>query len=318
MQGFGRYGVDEKRILFVTFEWLFAYNSLKEIHPFIQRDLKGEVMKSAKTIVIVASVVFGALCLRAYSAEQDDAAPAKVVPTTPTRVTPPRIPTHPAPTLEEETPIPKPVTRTPTRATPPRTPSRRPTTPSRRIPTRPIAVPGASRPTPGRRPRPPQDPHKDTVILVEAFMVEVRLSALRSLGVPQISEGCKSVSAEHIIKLMKTTDAAVVTAGAKVAVGQKSEAKTKSTTQRPILSGPPEKKRTVYFDVGTQFMAAVEVRSDDKIFAEMEFEHSAIEEGDDKTDRDVRVGRDFSSSVLLQNGKPPSLAPRRKRSRPCF
>jgi hypothetical protein len=141
------------------------------------------------------------------------------------------------------------------------------------------------------------------VILVEAFMVEVKLSALRSLDVPQISEGNDYVTADHIIKLMKTTDAAVVTAGAKVVVGQKNEAKNKSTTERPFLTGPPEKKETVYFDVGTQFTAIVEVRSDDKIFAEMEFEHSAIEEGDGKTDRGVRVGKDFSSSVLLQNGK---------------
>ena len=135
-------------------------------------------------------------------------------------------------------------------------------------------------------------------------MVQAKLSALRSLDVPQISEGCKSVTAEHILKLLKTTDASVVTAGAKVVVSHKSEAKTKSTTRQPILSGPPEKKRTQYFDVGTQFTAVAEVRRDDKIFVEMEFENSAIEEGDGKTDRGVLVGRDFSSSVLLQNGKP--------------
>ena len=117
---------------------------------------------------------------------------------------------------------------------------------------------------------------------------------------------------------MKTTDAAVVTAGAKVVVGQKNKAETKSTTRQPILSGPPDKKRIQYFDVGTSFAAIAEVRRDDKIFVEMEFEHNAIEEGDGKTDRGVLVGRDFSSSVLLQDGKPPSLALRRTRSRPCF
>ena len=105
---------------------------------------------------------------------------------------------------------------------------------------------------------------------------------------------------------MKTTDAAVVTAGAKVAVGQKNKAESKSTTQRPTISGQPDKKvvRIQYFEVGTQFMAGAEVRSDDKIFVEMEFEHSAIEEGDGKTDRGVIVERQWTSSVLLQNGKP--------------
>ena len=64
--------------------------------------MKGEVMKSAKTIVIVASVVFLAVCLGAHSAEQDDAATEKVVPTTPVR---------PGQAIEEEAPSPRPEAR---------------------------------------------------------------------------------------------------------------------------------------------------------------------------------------------------------------
>jgi hypothetical protein len=136
-------------------------------------------------------------------------------------------------------------------------------------------------------------------------MVEVRLSSLRSLGVPQISEGCKSVTAEHILKLLKTTDAAVVTAGAKVAVGQKSNSETQSTTRQSILSGPPEKMRREYVDVGTQFAAAAEVRHDDKIFAEMEFEYRDVIKEDKKADAiGLIVERKWMSSVLLQDGKP--------------
>ncbi len=244
-------------------------------------------MKSAKTIVIVAAVLFAALSLRPVSAEREPETtePARVV----------RTPARPPSPSEEEARPPRPVSRTPGRTTPTRTPVRV-------APTRPAA---RTTPTTPRRPvRPAQDPHKDTVIFVEAFMVEVKLSALHSQGVPEISEGCKSVSAEQIIKLMKTTDAAVVTAGAKVAVSQKSKAKTKSSTRRPILSGPPEKRSTVYFDIGTQFMVIAEVRRDDKIFVEMQFENSTIEEGDDKTDTGVFVERDFSSGILLQDVKP--------------
>ena len=266
-------------------------------------------MKSAKTIVIAASVVFLAVCLGAYSAEQDDAAPAKVVPT-PVRAA--RTPARPGAAIEEEAPQPRPVTRTPVRATPPRTPPRAPTrTPSPTTPTRPSSRTTPTRPTPtravpGRRPRPPEDPHKDTVILVEAFMVQVRLSSLHSQGVPQISEGCKSVSAEHIIKLMKTTDAAVVTAGAKIVVGQKNEAKTKTSTRQSILSGSPDKKvvRREYVNVGTTFTAVAEVRRDDKIFVNMEFEHSAVEASKGGDDSGMAVERQWTSSVLLQDGKP--------------
>jgi type II secretory pathway component GspD/PulD (secretin) len=105
---------------------------------------------------------------------------------------------------------------------------------------------------------------------------------------------------------MKTTDAAVVTAGAKVMVGQKNKAESKSTTQRSIVSGPTDQKvvRLKYVNVGTQFTAAAEVRRDDKIFVELEFEHSAIEEGDGKTDRGVIVERQWTSSVYVQAGKP--------------
>ncbi len=263
-------------------------------------------MKSAKTLVIVASVVFAALCLEAYSAERDDASTAKVVPTTPVRAA--RTPARPALIVDQEAPQPRPVTRTPVRATPPRRPPTRtpsPTTPTRpsarTTPTRPSAI---TRPTPARRVRPAQDPHKDTVILVEAFMVQVRLSSLRSLGVPQISEGCKSLSAEHIIKLMKTTDAAVVTAGAKLALVQGNKANTKSTARQSILSGPPEKKRREYVNVGTRFTAVAEVRRNDKIFVNLEFEHSAIEKRDGDDDSGMAVERQWSSSVYVQAGEP--------------
>ena len=135
-------------------------------------------------------------------------------------------------------------------------------------------------------------------------MVEVKLSALRSLGVPQISEGSKSVSAEHIIKLMKTTDAAIVTAGAKLALVQGNKANTKSTARQSILSGPPDKRNTMYVNIGTQFTAVAEVRRDDKIFVNLEFEHSAIEESHGGDDKGVLVERQWSSSVYVQAGKP--------------
>jgi hypothetical protein len=137
-------------------------------------------------------------------------------------------------------------------------------------------------------------------------MVQARLSSLRSLGVPQISEGCKSVSAEHILKLLKTTDAAVVTAGAKVAVGHKDKAETKSTTRQLIITGPPDKKvvKREYVNVGTQFAAIAEVRRDDKIFVDMEFENSTIEERHGGDDSGMAVERQWSSSVYVQAGKP--------------
>lgn len=239
-------------------------------------------MKSAKTMLIVAGVVFLTLSLAGHSAGKVAPAPKLVEPT-------PKLPKLVAP-------APNPAARTPARAA--RTPARAAQTPARaaRTPRR-----GA---TTLVRIKPAGDPYKDSVILVEAFMVQVRMSALRSLGVPQISQGSDSVSADHILKLLKDTDAAVVTAGAKLALGQASKAKTDLTARKRIYTDPPEKKKTEYVNVGTSFVAIAEVRREKKIFAELEFEHNSIEEGDVEAGPGTLVKRNWSVSLYLEPGKP--------------
>lgn len=235
-------------------------------------------MKSAKTIVIVAAVVFAALSISAPSAERDDS--------TPVRVTPPRPPALPAPVIEEEVPAPRPAAR-PVRTTTTRTPSRR-------TPTRPDIV----------RRIPPEDPHKNSVILLEAFMVEVSLSALASLGVPAISQGDDFVTADHIIKLMKTTDAAAITAGAKLALAQANKAKTESTTRKGLHMDPPNNTKTQYIDVGTSFTAIAEIRKE-KVFAELEFQYSDIVKADKNADAIPQITeRNWGSTVCLNPGQP--------------
>ena len=237
-------------------------------------------MKSAKTILIIAALIFAGLSLSVHSAEQDDATPARV--------------TQPAPVLEEEAPAPMPVTR-PVRVTTARTPART-------TPTRPSTV---TRATPRRRPaRPAEDPHKETMVLLEAFMVEVRLSGLHSLGVPVISEGADCVKAEHIIKLMKTTDAAKVTAGAKLALAHENKARSESITRKAIYKDPPNNANIEYVNVGTSFTAIAEIRKE-KVFVELEFEYSDIVKGD-KSDNGMPqiLERNWTSTVCLKPGEP--------------
>lgn len=57
-------------------------------------------------------------------------------------------------------------------------------------------------------------------------------------------------------------------------------------------------------DIGTMFTAVAEVRRDDKIFVNLEFEHSAIEERTGGDDSGMTVERQWSSSVYVQAGKP--------------
>jgi len=234
-------------------------------------------MKSAKSILIVAVVVFAGLSLSAPSAERDDS--------TPVRVTPPRPPALPAPVIGEEAPAPRPATR-PVRVTTARTKSRT-------TPTRPDIV----------RRRPPEDPHKESVILLEAFMVEVRLSALHSLGVPQISQGDDFVTADHIIKLMKTTDAAAVTGGAKLALAQANKASTKTTTRKAIYTDPPNNAKTEYINVGTSFTAIAEIRKE-KVSAELEFKYSDIVNDKNANAVPQTIERNWTSSICLKPGEP--------------
>jgi hypothetical protein len=205
-------------------------------------------MKSAKTIVIVAVLVFAGLSLSAPSAERDE---AKVV-----RVTTPRSPSVRPPTRQDIV---------------------------RRIP----AV----------------ELHKEREILLEAFMVEVKLSALHSLGVPAISEGEDFVTAEHITQLMKTTDAAAITAGAKLALVHEAKATTESTTRKGIHTDPPNNTKTEYINVGTSFTAIAEIRKEN-VFTELEFQYTDIVTDEKSHAIPEVVERNWASTVYLKFGEP--------------
>lgn len=207
-------------------------------------------MKSAKTIVIAASVLFLALSLAGHSAERDSTTPERVV----------RTPKRPAPVRANPIPV---------------------------------------------RIKPVVNPHKNSVIMVEAFMVEVRLSALRSLGAPQINKGSDPISADHIIKLLKDTNNAQITAGAKLTVSQDFKAESDSTVRQCISTGAPEKKKTEYVDVGTSFLVEAQIKSKEKILVNLDFAHSGIRPSN--TDDDCGpplITMNWSLNVFLYDGRP--------------
>jgi hypothetical protein len=152
--------------------------------------------------------------------------------------------------------------------------------------------------------KPPTDTYKDSVILLEAFMVECRLDTLYSLDVPQISQGTDPISAEHILKCLKSTDAAAVKAGAKLALAHENRAGTESTTRKALHIDPTNHQKTEYIDVGTSFTAIAEIRKD-KVFAELELQYSDAVKADPKADAIPEiVERNWNSSICLNIGKP--------------
>ncbi len=85
-----------------------------------------------------------------------------------------------------------------------------------------------------KKTEPIEDPYKDSTILIEAFVVEVRLSALYDLGVSPIGEKPNSVSIDNILRCLQDEDNARIRSGAKVAVKQREMGRTE-TAQRIYL-----------------------------------------------------------------------------------
>ena len=162
-------------------------------------------------------------------------------------------------------------------------------------------------PGPVRRIEKAEDPHEGSVIVVEAFMVEVRLSELYELGVPVISEGGKSVSAEHILKCLKDAETAAVTAGAKLAVAHTERAKTDMTARQGKYVGPAKEKRFEFQEVGTSLTVEAQILRGGRILVELDFEHSCLEENEPADDDGLwpaSVRWNWSNSVSLEAAKP--------------
>ena len=162
-------------------------------------------------------------------------------------------------------------------------------------------------PAPVKRIQKAEDPHKEAVVFVEAFMVEVPLEELHDVGVPVISEGAESVSAEHILKCLKKPDAAVVTAAARLAAGQRSESSGQTNIKRGYFSGPPEDKNLQYEDFGTSLIAQAEVLRTGRVSVQFKFNLEGLEEPDDDAEPNewpLIVQRQWSGRLYLEPGKP--------------
>lgn len=254
-------------------------------------------MKSAKAMVLLACIVVLALCLGIYSEERDPPPPERTTRTS-TKIT--RSPAPTARTSGKIIRIPEGTTQTSTKIT--RIPERiAEVQPSGKV----IRVPARTARTPSRRVRPPEDPYKDSVVMLEAIMVQARLSALYSADIPVISQCCNSVSAEQILKVLKTTENAQVTAGAKLTLTQDNQAKAESTARQGTYISPAGKGRIEYVEVGTSFTAVARIRSERKISVTLEFKHSSREQSDGDSDiAPPFVERSWETLVSLEPGKP--------------
>jgi hypothetical protein len=160
-----------------------------------------------------------------------------------------------------------------------------------------------------------EDPHKDSRVLVEAFVVEVKLSALYDLGVSPIGQKPNSVSVENILKCLLNDDWARVTAGTKLALSQQQRGSTEATEtiyvprQAPVPPGrgrPGTVSRSFEsYSTEKTFDGQVSVRADGRIFVGFTFSQHTVDRAGLESDAPpARIERDWSGSVCLEAGKP--------------
>lgn len=161
-----------------------------------------------------------------------------------------------------------------------------------------------------------ETPPPDKCILVEAFVVEVKLAALDKLGVSPIGQKPNAVSVENILHCLGGKDMAQVISGLKVsALPEKAgEAKTteKVYVERPIdqasrrtsSRGPVASKSYTSHEISRRLSAWGLIRPNGMILMDFTFEEITYRQApDDQTPGDT-VSRQWSGTACLEPGQP--------------
>lgn len=160
-----------------------------------------------------------------------------------------------------------------------------------------------------------KDKYEDSRILVEAFVVEVKLEALYASGVNPIGQKPNSVSIENIQQCLKDRDSSKVTTGAKVAARQGRGASIEVSEtiyverEKPVRRRPGgEVKIQKVFDSyggSKQFNVDVSVGADGRIRAEFVFRQDTLGKiPDDKARPPHKINRNWSGQVTLEADEP--------------
>ncbi len=158
-----------------------------------------------------------------------------------------------------------------------------------------------------------EDPYKNSTVLVEAFVVDVKLSALYDLGVSPIGQKPNSVSIENILKCLQDEDSAGISTGAKVVLQQKQSASAESKEtiyrerQAPIKVGSNRVVSRSYhsYNISSSFRASVNILPDSRIFVSFDFNQFSVEKVASMNDMPPTIiTREWSGTVCLEAGKP--------------
>lgn len=186
-------------------------------------------------------------------------------------------------------------------------------------------------------------PLTNSTVLVEAFVVDVDLSALYAMDVSPISEGPNSVTVEKILEYMHNRDKASVIAGAKVAVQNEFHSSTEDSqiiylesalagdlsdseqTSASSSCGPressvePKSESFAKYKIGKKFEAWAGVISDDQVSVKYNYEQTLIKPGMSKKDMPTdTIHWSWSGVVCLKAGRPSIVGAVQNEKRAAF
>ncbi|MDT8300438.1 MAG: hypothetical protein RQ760_03075, partial [Sedimentisphaerales bacterium] len=153
---------------------------------------------------------------------------------------------------------------------------------------------------------------KDSTILVEAFVVEVRLSALYDLGVSPIGEKPNSVSIENILRCLQDEDNAKIISGAKVAVKHREQGTTESeqmiyfepTKTSEKSNKPPVARAPRPYKFGKSFSVSANIIAANKLFLSFDYSGNALDKAPAKDSMPPNSKNwQWSGMVCLNMGK---------------
>ena len=175
---------------------------------------------------------------------------------------------------------------------------------------------GPAAETPSRQAGKTEEAHQETCVLVEAFVVEVRLSSLYELGVSPLGKKPNSVSVDNLLNCLGGKNITQVTTGVKVSLVPKEDGKVNITEtiylerQAPVpvsrrTDVPVVSKSYQNYDIGSKFDARASIGADGAILVDFEFSQSTYRNISSSDEAPANtVNRQWSGTAQLKAGEP--------------
>ncbi len=161
----------------------------------------------------------------------------------------------------------------------------------------------------------PPDPYANVAVLVEAFVVQVDLSALYDMGVSPLGQQPHAVSVEDLLECLKDPDKAIVLTGAKTMGSHrhlKGQTRQEETTYRPrtkvinTSQGPRDTVEYRPYENGQSFQAEPMILSENAVHLRYGFSYSGLR-GEQQANSEVppnNVSWSWEGMVSVTAGEP--------------